>query len=48
MLSYGANVINWDEILSSRMKCYHVELMFFFFFCGLECVGHSFAYVAHL
>ncbi len=22
--------------------------LYFFFFCGLECVGHSFAYVAHL
>jgi hypothetical protein len=22
-------------------------MFFYIFFCGLECVGHSFAYVAH-
>jgi hypothetical protein len=27
MLSSGANVIIWDEMLSSGMKCYHLELM---------------------
>jgi hypothetical protein len=27
MLSSGANVIIWDEILSSGMKCYCLELM---------------------
>ena len=27
MLSFGANVIIWDETLSSVMKCYHLELM---------------------
>jgi hypothetical protein len=26
MLSSGANVIIWDEILSSGMNCYHVGL----------------------
>jgi hypothetical protein len=25
MLSSGANVIIWDEMLSSGMKCYHLE-----------------------
>jgi hypothetical protein len=27
MLSSGANIIIWGEILSSGMKCYHQELM---------------------
>jgi hypothetical protein len=27
MLSSGANVIIWDEMLSSGIKCYHLELM---------------------
>jgi hypothetical protein len=27
MLSSGANVIIWDEMLSSGMKCYHLELI---------------------
>jgi hypothetical protein len=27
MLSSGANVIIWDEILSSGMKCYHLKLI---------------------
>jgi hypothetical protein len=27
MLSSGANVIIWDEILSSGTICYHLELM---------------------
>jgi hypothetical protein len=27
MLSSGANVIIWGEMLSSGMKCYHLELM---------------------
>jgi hypothetical protein len=27
MVSSGANVIIWDEMLSSGMKCYHLELM---------------------
>ena len=27
MLSSGANVIIWDEMLSSGMKCYHLERM---------------------
>ena len=27
MLSSGANVIIWDGMLSSGMKCYHLELM---------------------
>jgi hypothetical protein len=26
MLSSGANVIIWDEMLSSRTKCYHLGL----------------------
>jgi hypothetical protein len=26
MLSSGANVIMWDEMLSSGMKCYHLGL----------------------
>ncbi len=28
MLSSGADVIIWEEILSCRTKCYHLELMF--------------------
>jgi hypothetical protein len=27
MLLSGANVIIWDEMLSTGMKCYHLELM---------------------
>jgi hypothetical protein len=27
MLSFGAYVIIWDEMLSSGMQCYHLELM---------------------
>ncbi len=26
MLPSGANVVIWDEMLSSGMKCYHLEL----------------------
>jgi hypothetical protein len=26
MLSSGANIIIWDEMLSSGMKCYHLGL----------------------
>jgi hypothetical protein len=33
-----------DEALAER----YLNCFFFCFFCGLECVGHSFAYVAHL
>jgi hypothetical protein len=28
MLSSGANVIIWDEMLQSGMKCYHLELSY--------------------
>jgi hypothetical protein len=28
MLSSGANVIIWDEMLSSWMKCYHLDLSY--------------------
>jgi hypothetical protein len=34
MLSSGANVIIWDEMLSSEIKCYHLELMLSF---GTNC-----------
>jgi hypothetical protein len=27
MLSSGANVVIWDQMLSSRMKCYNQELL---------------------
>ena len=30
MLSSGANVIIWDEMLLSGMKGYHLELMLFY------------------
>jgi hypothetical protein len=29
------------------LRCGIIEKFFFIFFGGLECVGHSFAYVAH-
>jgi hypothetical protein len=28
MLLSGANVIIWDEMLSSGMKCYHLEISY--------------------
>ncbi len=31
-----------------RSSCVHVSFFFVYFFGGLQCVGHSFAYVAHL
>jgi len=37
MLSSRANVIIWDEILSSGMKCYHLKLILL---SGTKCYHH--------
>ncbi len=38
MLSSGAKVIIWVEMLSYGMKCYHLELMLL---SGLKCLGQN-------
>ncbi len=38
----------WDaETYEGFSRFRRAIYFFFFFFCGLDCVGHSFAYVAH-
>ncbi len=37
MLSSGTNVIMWDEMLSFRTKCYHLELILS---CGMEMLSY--------
>ncbi len=50
-LFYSISIASFGRCLHGYTFHVRLVLNFFFlyiFFCGLECVGHSFAYVAHL
>jgi hypothetical protein len=43
----GNKAIDKNEVILKEIKLLFSSILFIYFFGGLECVGHSFAYVAH-